>query len=102
MKISDSELQRAIDHLEAGDWRSAHEIVQQDEESQLACGAHGIVHMMEGDEANSLYWFRKARRPFPERASISEEISALKSAAEPRLEKRRRATFPRRLTAGKW
>ena len=82
MKIDDHELSKAIGHLEAGDWRSAHEIVQRDEESPLACWAHGIVHLMEGDESNARYWFHKAGRPFRGRASIAEEISALKSAAE--------------------
>jgi hypothetical protein len=81
MRIDDGELYKAIDHLEAGDWRSAHEIVQQDEGSPLACWAHGIVHLMEGDESNARYWFRKARQPFPERESIDEEVRALKSAA---------------------
>ncbi len=82
MKIGDGELYKAIAHLEAGNWRGAHEIVQRDEESSLACWAHGIVHLMEGDEANARYWFREARRPFRERASIIDEISALKSAAD--------------------
>jgi hypothetical protein len=82
MRIDEGELYKAIGHLEAGDWRSAHEIVQQDEESSLARWAHGIVHLMEGDEANARYWFRKAGQPFSERASIAEQISALKSAAE--------------------
>jgi hypothetical protein len=82
MRIDDSELNKAIDDLEGGDWRSAHEIVQQDEESPLACWAHGIVHLMEGDKSNARYWFHKARQPFPEPVSIDEEIRALKSAAE--------------------
>jgi hypothetical protein len=81
MKIDAEELSKAIDLLEAGDWRGAHEIVQQDEESPLACWAHGIVHLMEGDESNARHWFRKARRPFQNPASIAEEISALKSAS---------------------
>jgi len=82
MKIGDGELHKAIAALEAGDWRSAHDMVQQDEESPLACWAHGIVHLMEGDKANARYWFRKAGQPFREQASIADEISALKSAAE--------------------
>ena len=81
MKIDAGELRRAIDRLEAGDWRAAHEIVQRDEESPLACWAHGIVHLMEGDEGNARYWFRQARRPFREQGSIADEITALKSAA---------------------
>jgi len=82
MKIDAGELRRAIDRLEAGDWRGAHEIVQRDEESPLACWAHGIVHLMEGNESNARYWYRQARRPFRGRASVAEEISALKSAAD--------------------
>jgi hypothetical protein len=81
MKIDAGELRRAIDGLEAGDWRAAHEIVQRDEESPLACWAHGIVHLMEGDESNARYWYRAAHRPFRGQGSVAEEISALKSAA---------------------
>ncbi len=87
MKIGDGELNKALADLEAGDWRGAHEIVQRDEESPLACWAHGIVHLMEGDEGNARYWFRKAGKPFPEKPSIAEEISALKSAADMRRSK---------------
>jgi len=82
MKIGDSELDKAIADLEAGNWQRAHEIVQQDDQSPLACWAHGIVHLMEGDEASSRYWFHQAHRPFGQGGSIAEEISALKSAAE--------------------
>jgi len=82
MKIGDSELDKAIADLEAGNWQGAHEIVQRDDQSPLACWAHGIVHLMEGDEANARYWFRQAHRPLGKVGSIAEEISALKSAAE--------------------
>jgi hypothetical protein len=75
------DLRRALRHLEAGDWKAAHEIVQQDEESPLACWAHGIVHIMEGDLPNARYWYRKAGRQFPARPEAKEEISALSSAA---------------------
>ena len=48
-----------------GDWQKAHAIVQNDE-SQLGCWAHGIVHMLEGDLGNARYWYRRARpRRFP-------------------------------------
>jgi len=82
MRIGESELNKAIDYLKAGDWQLAHELVQKDEESALACWAHGIVHLMEGNEANARYWFRKAGQPVRERPSIAEEIKALKSVAE--------------------
>ena len=69
------DLAEAIVLLETGDWRAAHKIVQQDEESPLACWAHGIVHLMEGDAANARYWYRRAKRPF--RPDIPAEIAAL-------------------------
>jgi Flp pilus assembly protein TadD len=70
---------KALAHLEAGDWQAAHEIVQTDEESALACWAHGIVHLMEGDVPNARYWYREAKRLFPSEPSAAAEISALKA-----------------------
>ena len=71
-------LRSAVAHLERGDWQAAHEIVQKDEESALSCWAHGIVHVMEGDIPNARYWYREAKRPFPENYSVAAEIAALK------------------------
>jgi phosphodiesterase/alkaline phosphatase D-like protein len=81
MELAFDELAKAIKLLEVGDWQGAHEIVQQDEKSALACWAHGIVHVMEGDLPNARYWYRAAARPFREPFGLAEEISALKSAA---------------------
>jgi hypothetical protein len=77
MTLSRGELVRALEHLRRGDWGAAHEIVQKDEQSALACWAHGIVHLMEGDAANARYWYGAAKRPFPERPSAAEELNAL-------------------------
>jgi len=79
--VKTEKLAKAIKLLEEGDWQGAHEIVQQDEKSALACWAHGIVHVMEGDLPNARYWYRAAARPFREPFGLAEEISALKSAA---------------------
>ncbi|MEK6243372.1 MAG: hypothetical protein AABM33_02640 [Pseudomonadota bacterium] len=73
-------LRLAVEHLERGDWKAAHEIVQKDEESPLFCWAHGIVHIMEGDIPNARYWYGEAKRPFPTEPSVPEEIAALKRA----------------------
>ena len=73
-------LRLAVEHLERGDWQAAHEIVQKDEEAPLFCWAHGIVHIMEGDIPNARYWYGEAKRPFPSRPSVAEEINALKEA----------------------
>jgi hypothetical protein len=74
-------LSQAIALMETGDWRAAHRIVQQDEESMLACWAHGIVHLMEGDVANARYWYREARRPLPDDPDVADEIRELKATA---------------------
>jgi hypothetical protein len=78
--LSSSELARALALLEKGDWQAAHTIVQRDEDSPLACWAHGIVHLMEGDLSNARYWYREAKRPFPAQPVAAEEITALKAA----------------------
>ena len=74
------DLRQALKHLEAGDWQAAHEIVQKDEESPLACWAHGIVHIMEGDLPNARYWYGLARRPFPSVPDAPPELRALQEA----------------------
>ena len=83
-----TELIRAIEHLERGDWEAAHGIVQEDE-SPLSCWAHGIVHLMEGDVGNAGYWYRRAGRALPNvswedaaarEGAIGAEIDALRGA----------------------
>jgi hypothetical protein len=76
------ELSKAVGLLRKGDWEAAHLIVQKDEASPLACWAHGIVHLMEGDTSNARYWYRAAKRDFPAKPSIDEEIRALSAALE--------------------
>jgi len=74
------DLRQALGHLQKGDWRAAHEIVQDDEDSRLSCWAHAIVHVMEGDLPNARYWYRKAGRAFSEDAAG--EIAALSATLE--------------------
>jgi hypothetical protein len=70
-----SDLVRAVELLEAGDWQAAHQIVQK-ETSELAAWLHGIVHTLEGDLGNARYWYRKTGRPFPGPDAVREEIAA--------------------------
>jgi hypothetical protein len=77
-----AQLRKAVAHLEKGDWQAAHEIVQKDEASPLACWAHGIVHIMEGDIPNARYWYGEGKRAFPSRPSAVEEVRALKAAVD--------------------
>jgi hypothetical protein len=75
-----TDLARAVAHLEAGDWQAAHVIVQADEDAPLACWAHGIVHLLEGDADNARYWYRRAKRAFPAHPDPRQEIAALHAA----------------------
>ena len=79
--MNKADLLKAISHLESGEWQAAHGIVQEDEQDALACWAHGIVHVLEGDLPNARYWYREAGRTFREPFALEAEISALKSAA---------------------
>ena len=82
MGLSERQLNRAIEHLGAGEWQAAHEIVQQDEDSPLACWAHGIVHLMEGDLPNARYWYGQAKRDFPAEPDAKAETKALGRALD--------------------
>jgi hypothetical protein len=84
MPLSRAELKQALKHLQANEWQRAHEIVQQDEDSPLACWAHGIVHLMEGDLPNARYWYGQAKRAFPAEPDAKSETSALGRALEER------------------
>lgn len=76
-----TDMHRALALLRSGDWESAHGIVQEDD-AALACWAHGIVHLMEGDEGNAGYWYRRAGRPLPPASAqrIAAELDALDAA----------------------
>jgi hypothetical protein len=56
-------LRAAVEHLARGEWQNAHDIVHGDE-SPLACWAHAVVHLQEGDLENARYWFGRAGRRF--------------------------------------
>lgn len=75
-----ADLDKAVALMEGGDWQAAHKIVQEDEDSPLSCWAHGIVHLMEGDESNARYWYREAGRDFPRNPSIEQELDRLRKA----------------------
>jgi hypothetical protein len=64
--------------LEARDWQGAHEIAQASK-APLAAWAHGIVHLIEGDESNARYWYGQAGRAFPGMNAIDTEIAVLKA-----------------------
>ena len=62
--------------LHARDWEAAH-VIAQDSTEPLAAWAHGIVHLIEGDESNARYWYAESGRAFPGMDAIEAEIDAL-------------------------
>jgi len=77
--MATADLLRALDLLQAGDWHGAHTIAQADP-SDLGSWCHGIVHMVEPDEGNARYWYRRAGRPFPGMGAAESEVAALRVA----------------------
>lgn len=77
--MAGSDLLRALDLLEAGDWEGAHATAQADP-SATGAWCHGLVHLVEPDEGNARYWYRRAGRPFPGPGAGGAEIAALRQA----------------------
>lgn len=75
--MAGSDLLRALDLLQAGDWDAAHALAQADP-SPDGAWCHGIVHLVEPDEGNSRHWYRRAGRPFPGPTAGAAEIAALR------------------------
>jgi len=69
-------LAEAIERLLANDWRAAHSLVQ-DLDDPLAWRIHGLVHRIEGDLANSRYWYDKAGVTLDDARSVEDEIRDL-------------------------
>jgi hypothetical protein len=59
--VSNSPL-KALGLAAAGDWDSAHTLVQ-DESSKEAAWVHAHLHRVEGDLDNAGYWYRRAGKP---------------------------------------
>ena len=55
-----NELVRAIDLALDDQWDEAHEIAQRYESDAAAQWIHAVLHKIEGDLANSRYWYRQA------------------------------------------
>lgn len=64
-----------------GAWPEAHAIVQR-EESLLAAWLHGIAHVLEGDLDNARHWYRNARRAFPGRDAVQDEIATAREMVQ--------------------
>jgi hypothetical protein len=66
----------ALWHDKQGDWKTAHEIVQEISDNHAA-DVHAYLHRKEGDEGNSRYWYRQAGKSFPTGQSLDDEWESL-------------------------
>jgi len=69
-----SVLRDVLDHLRAGRWNEAHQLVQSDD-SPLSAWLHGILHLQEGDLEDAEYWYGLAHRHFRSRGTLNEELA---------------------------
>jgi hypothetical protein len=74
------ELMQAVDLAISGDWHGAHKIVQEYEDDGTACWIHAVLHKIEGNEANSRYWYRRTSRVYEAYADPRAELEAIKAA----------------------
>jgi hypothetical protein len=80
MATDRADLIRAVELAIAGDWQAAHGIVQQDETDATSCWIHAVLHKIEGDGANSRYWYRRADQAYEAYADAKAELMAIKAA----------------------
>ena len=77
--MSTHPLQQVLQHLHAGRWNAAHDLVQH-EGSMLAAWLHGILHVQEGDLEDAENWYDRAGRHFRSRGTLAQEIAAFEAA----------------------
>src|SRR5262245_66552305 len=80
-------LREAVSLALAGDWPSAHEIVDKHEDEENARWIHAVVHRMEGDLDNARYWYGRCRRALREGVPVNDELREIQAAL--RSEERR-------------
>lgn len=78
--ISNTRLKEAVDHALSGQWRKAHEIVQEDEEGEVACWIHAVLHHQEGDLPNARYWYARCGKKLRKDVSPENELREIRAA----------------------
>ena len=61
-----------------GDWKQAHEIVQEIDDS-TAAWLHAYIHRREGDQNNAAYWYAQANKPVSQ-ATLDDEWTEIVEA----------------------
>lgn len=77
------QLVEAVSHAAAGDWKRAHDIVQDHEGTPMADWIHALVHRIEGDLDNARYWYGRSGRQPAEQLSPEEELRQIEAELRP-------------------
>jgi len=75
----EARLLEAVGLALGGDWQAAHRIVQEHEDDATAAWIHAVVHRMEGDLGNALYWYRHCRRRLREDVPVQVELREIEA-----------------------
>lgn len=75
-------LSLAVGHALAGRWAEAHGIVQEDEQGELACWIHAVLHRQEGDLSNARYWYARCGRKLLKGVSPQDELRDIRAALD--------------------
>lgn len=86
-------LHQVLQHLHAGRWNAAHDLVQHDG-TMLGAWLHGILHLQEGDLEDAENWYDRAARHFRSRGTLAEEIAAFEAALAAHLTQLAQAAPP--------
>ena len=78
--LSKTRLAEAVDRALCGKWSEAHEIVQQDEQHELSCWIHAVLHRQEGDIPNAQYWYTRCGRRLRKGVTPEDELREIRSA----------------------
>ena len=79
MPIERKDLAHACELALAGQWDSAHAIVQQDESDRTSCWIHAVLHKIEGDAGNARYWYGRAAQFYESYFDPRAELAAIKA-----------------------
>jgi hypothetical protein len=69
----------ALWHGLRGDWKTAHEIAQAEDDRDSAW-VHAWLHRVEGDLANASYWYRRAGKPVVSGEARAEGLAIAKGS----------------------
>jgi hypothetical protein len=81
--LSKASLAEAVDHASSGRWKEAHDIVQQDEQGELSCWIHAVLHRQEGDLPNAQYWYARCGRRLRKAVTPEDELAEIRAALRP-------------------